>query len=72
MTTIITLLALTSIAILAGRIYQLQQDLNTLLIAHDALDHDLSDVEKQLAHLHLRSPAAPQRPRAHAPAGGGR
>lgn len=72
MTTIITLLALTAIAVLAGRIYQLQQDLNTLLLAHDAMDHDLSDVEKQLAHLHLRAPAAPPRPRAHAPAGGGR
>lgn len=72
MTTIITMLTLAAVAVLAGRIFQLQQDLNAVIKANNAMDHDLDDVEKQLAHLHLRSPAAPRRPRAHAPAGGGR
>lgn len=53
MTTVITLLALSALAVLAGRSFQMQQDLNKMLIAHDAMERDLTDLEEHVASMQL-------------------
>lgn len=48
---IISLLTLTGLLVLAGRCFQQQQDLNSIIEAHNALEYDVSVLEKHVQAL---------------------